>query len=168
MQNKVVRKNGKFASRKLSWRIKMFFNRSRSFGKRTKMAIALLFLIYIAGFSGWSLDYTHYAVAEVNVEIPQSDGRTIQERVWDMMDEAGFSLDQKIKAVSIVECESNWRPEARYINKNAKSVDRGLWMINDVYHKEVSNACAYDWECATREAIRIIKEQGFKPWVCAK
>lgn len=140
--------------------------------RQTKIRKWLAFLLFVciafAGYFGWAMEYPEYAVAEVNVEVPAKDNRSVEEKVWEMMDEAGFTLEQKIKAVSIIECESNWRPEARYINKNAKSVDRGLWMLNDVYHKEVSNACAYNWECATREAIRIIKEQGFKPWVCSK
>ena len=73
------------------------------------------------------------------------------------------------KAYNIIHCESRWNPEARLINKDRhQSVDRGLWQINSRWHPEVSNHCAYDYKCATIEAIRIINERGFEEWTCGK
>jgi hypothetical protein len=68
----------------------------------------------------------------------------------------------------IGECENrNWDTEAKHLNKDG-TLDRGLWMINDYHHKEVSNSCAFNLECSTKEAIKIIKEKGLKEWSCAK
>jgi len=69
-------------------------------------------------------------------------------------------------AYMIIHGESRWNPEATLVNKD-RSIDRGLWQINNKYQPQVSNACAYDYVCATQEAIKIIKKQGFKPWVVA-
>lgn len=48
---------------------------------------------------------------------------------------------------------------------SAGSTDRGLWQINDCYHAEVSDACAYDANCNARAAYRI-SAQGtdWRPW----
>ncbi len=63
-------------------------------------------------------------------------------------------------------CENrDWNTEAAYVNKDL-SIDRGLFQINSKYHSEVSNSCAYDYRCATREAIRILKDRGFEEWTC--
>jgi hypothetical protein len=53
---------------------------------------------------------------------------------------------------------------AKYQNKG--SIDRGIFMINDYFHKEVSNETAYNLEGNVREGIRIFKERGFKEWAC--
>ena len=81
--------------------------------------------------------------------------------------ELGF--DNAVRAVGMIGgCENKqWDPEAKLINKGL-TIDRGIWQINDYYHSEVSNACSYDYKCATKEAIRIIKERGFEEWTCGK
>lgn len=77
-------------------------------------------------------------------------------------------LDPSV-ADKIVNCESRWIPDAHAVNwKNGAGVDRGLFMINSLYHREVSNACAYDYRCAVKEAIRIYKERGnWTAWACS-
>lgn len=60
-------------------------------------------------------------------------------------------------ACLIAWCESgfdahNWNDKG---NTPAGSVDRGLWMLNDFWHKEVSNAKAYDPVQATGAAFHI-------------
>ncbi len=42
-------------------------------------------------------------------------------------------------------------------NNPPTSVDRGLWMINNKWHSEVSDDCAFDPVCSTKEAYRISK-----------
>lgn len=73
------------------------------------------------------------------------------------------------KVWALINCESKWQADASLINYSGRQgVDRGLWQISDKYHPEVSNSCAYDYSCSTKEAIRIIKKHGFKEWVCNK
>ena len=83
--------------------------------------------------------------------------------VWEEVEKAGLDPN---KAFRVVECESGWQPEASFINQKHNSIDRGLWMINSYYHSEVSPSCAYDYKCSTKHAIRIVKERGWREWVC--
>lgn len=39
------------------------------------------------------------------------------------------------------------------------STDRGMWMLNSYWWKDVDDTCAYDWKCATRKVCE--KTQGF-------
>lgn len=73
---------------------------------------------------------------------------------------AGFSGEGLSTALAIARAESHLRPLAQLQNPPTKgcangSIDRGLWQINDCYHAEVSDACAYDPMCAAHEAFRI-------------
>jgi len=71
--------------------------------------------------------------------------------------------------VNAVDClvrnESGWNEWAMYDNKNGAGVDRGLFMFNSIWHKEISNECSFSVECATREFIKIYKQDGnFHQW----
>ncbi len=91
----------------------------------------------------------------------------IKQYVLTRIYEAGLNPNE---AEKIIACESQWRPDAHAVNwNNKKGVDRGLWMINTLYHPEVSNADAYDYKKATEHAIRIYKEWGdWRAWSCSK
>ena len=73
-----------------------------------------------------------------------------------------FGADYEI-AVAIAKAESNLNPKAHNVNRNG-TVDRGLWQINNKYHPEVSDECAYNVGCATKEAARIYKQRGCNEW----
>ncbi|GAB3896785.1 hypothetical protein GCM10029964_078680 [Kibdelosporangium lantanae] len=66
---------------------------------------------------------------------------------------AGFTGEDFVTAVAVAMAESRCDPLAR--GSNPGSVDRGLWQINDYYHPEVSDACAYDAQCNANAAYRI-------------
>ena len=86
-----------------------------------------------------------------------------KEWVLSQVSKAGLSVQE---AKCLLENESSWDAEGKLINSGGKSVDRGLWAINDYWHYEVSNACAYDIACSTKEAIRIRKQNGnWNQWV---
>jgi hypothetical protein len=75
-----------------------------------------------------------------------------------MVKEAGLNSDE---ADCLIKNESGWNPDAHRVNwDNMAGVDRGLWQISSLFHKEVSNQCAYDPICSTKEAIRIAKDRG--------
>jgi len=85
-----------------------------------------------------------------------------QEEVMLMLKREG--IDTKL-ASKIIQCESSWNPSAFNKNKDSSS-DRGLWQLSNKYYSKVLDRCAYDAVCSTGEAIKIIKSEGFKPWVC--
>ena len=59
-------------------------------------------------------------------------------------------------AVAVCLAESGGDPTARRVNSDQwRSVDRGLFQINDHWHAEVSDACAFDPACNTNAAFAI-------------
>lgn len=82
----------------------------------------------------------------------------------------GFRDSAAVRAVSIILAESGGRTKAR--NKNGPtrgcphgSLDRGLAQINDCYHPEVSNLCAFDPYCNVAAMWRISDHgRNFHPW----
>ena len=91
---------------------------------------------------------------------------SIKDYVMNEVRNAG--LDE-YKAFMVVYNESRFNPEATLVNAGGKNgIDRGLWQINSKYHPEVSNTCAYNYKCSTKEAIRIIKKYGWQEWTAGK
>ena len=78
--------------------------------------------------------------------------------------EAGFNGQSASTIVAIAQAESGLNPNARGINTSG-SVDRGILQINNVYHPEVSDYCAYNPQCAFQQAYRISNAgTNFTPW----
>jgi hypothetical protein len=95
------------------------------------------------------------AQAAGDIDLCVSHGRT-----------AGFAGEKLVVAVAVGMAESRCDPAARYVNSDShNSVDRGLWQINDYWHPEVSDSCAYNAACNAKEAYRI-SDQGtdWTPW----
>lgn len=84
-----------------------------------------------------------------------------------MLHEAGFPAGRSQQVgCAIVAAESGRDTAAKYENEDEwHSLDRGMWEINDHWHPEVSDECAYDAVCSTREAFRI-SDGGtdYSPW----
>ena len=145
------------------------YNRDRK-GRFTrasrKIIILFLFLaVLFGGYYNWAMQSPEYVHAEIKVNRQTADNRTIEEHVWAIMDEYGLTLDEKIKAVSIINCESRWNPYA--VGDNSKSF--GLWQIHEGYHPEVGRACSFDVYCSTRWALEKYQKDGsFKAWSCNK
>ncbi len=77
---------------------------------------------------------------------------------------AGFSGENFVVAVAVAMAESRCDPAARGVNPG-HSIDRGLWQINDYYHPDVSDACAYNAQCNANAAFRISDRGGdWSPW----
>ncbi len=68
-------------------------------------------------------------------------------------------------ALAIAKCESGLNPGAKHRNRDG-SIDRGLWQWNSSAHPEITNECAYDAECSTKEFIEYQKANHLSPWVC--
>lgn len=67
---------------------------------------------------------------------------------------AGFRDQRLVEAIAVALAESGGDPGARHVNVGG-TVDRGAWQINDHYHSEVTDTCAYDVYCAARAAYTI-------------
>lgn len=82
------------------------------------------------------------------------------------------------EAYAIIQRESKWDNQATGVNihkDGSTSVDMGLWQLNTTkWHSKktdhyISPACAYDYKCATEEAIKIHKSwKGWGAWTTAK
>ena len=73
--------------------------------------------------------------------------------------------------INLAYCENDTFDPIRYNARNnypAWSVDRGVFMINDHWHGEVSGECAFDVKCATEWTIQRLKDGYFYEWVCSK
>lgn len=77
---------------------------------------------------------------------------------------------QIVVAVAVALAESSCNPNAQGHNGPTSgcpngSTDRGLWQINNCYHPEVSNACAYQIQCNADAAFRISSGgTNWTPW----
>jgi hypothetical protein len=75
-----------------------------------------------------------------------------------------------VVAIAVGLAESSCNPAAQNHNGPTSgcpngSTDRGLWQINDCYHSEVSNACAYQVQCNADAAWKISSEgTNWTPW----
>ena len=70
--------------------------------------------------------------------------------------------------LALADCESSLDPQNSNSrgNKPKGSVDRGLFMFNSYWRKDVSNACAYDVTCATKKTIEHLKKGRAREWMC--
>jgi hypothetical protein len=67
-------------------------------------------------------------------------------------------------AVAVCLAESSGNCKAKYVNKGG-SVDRGLWQVNDYWHSEVADSCAYDCACNGKAALKISSSgSDWTPW----
>jgi hypothetical protein len=81
-----------------------------------------------------------------------------------------FPPEAQATAVAVAWHES--RGNAGIVNdKNntpAGSRDRGLWQFNDHWNPQVSDACAFDPDCATKAAADLYRRAGWNPWATFK
>jgi len=69
-----------------------------------------------------------------------------------------------VTAVAVCMAESSGSCSAKYVNSGG-SIDRGLWQINDYWHPEVSDSCAYDCSCNGKGALSISSSgNNWSPW----
>jgi hypothetical protein len=62
--------------------------------------------------------------------------------------------------------ESGGNPSARNVNSDSHhSVDRGLWQVNNYWHPEVSDSCAFSSGCNAKAALKISSGgSNWSPW----
>jgi len=59
-----------------------------------------------------------------------------------------------------------WIDGKKVITHYIKTVDRGIFQINDIFHPEVSDECTDDIRCATEWTMWRIKTGYQKEWMC--
>jgi hypothetical protein len=108
----------------------------------------------------------HYAeekiveVVEVENELKEKPEETIKR----ILDEEGVDF---LKVFRIIECESRWNVYFKEKMKDG-SYDRGLYAFNSFHYANVSDECAFNVECATREFIKSYKNNKLNDWLCAR
>lgn len=84
---------------------------------------------------------------------------------------AGWTDANLVISTAVALAESGCDPDAVGNNPPTEgcpsgSRDRGAWQINDCYHSEVSDACAFNLRCNAEAAYTIFQDAGnaFQPW----
>lgn len=148
--------------------------------KQLRSFAAWMSVVFLAGFFAWA-SYLGFNEAVVLAHEPvvledcvvtslqELDTEPTEMEQWVMWRLRQEGINEH-EAWAIIHCESRWNEDAHHVNwNNQAGVDRGLWMISSLYHAEVSNECAYNYKCATEEAIRIYQEAGsWNPWACSQ
>jgi hypothetical protein len=101
---------------------------------------------------------------------PEPEGKektelTVQDQIRLIAKDAGFEWTEYL--VKLAACESKFDPYATNMN-GGHSLDRGVFQINQKYHPEVSNECAFSVDCATKWTIGMIRNGQQKQWMCDK
>jgi hypothetical protein len=92
------------------------------------------------------------------------------EQVVALADSVGLPRTQLITATAIAWAESGLRTDAIGYNRDPDthvviSRDRGLWQINDYWHPDVSDTCAFDPFCNAQAMGRISSNgSNWSPW----
>lgn len=91
---------------------------------------------------------------------------TVEQAIRRIAKEENFQYTDYL--LRLANCESRLNPKAVNTqgNKPAQSRDRGLFQINDYYHKHVTDTQAFDVDFATRYTIKLINEGKQEYWVC--
>jgi hypothetical protein len=87
-------------------------------------------------------------------------------QIAEVCEQAGFMGDSLEMAIAVCLAESGGRTDAVNVTGNTPpSRDRGLFQINDFWHSEVSDDCAFDAQCNVEAAYKI-SESGtnWNPW----
>lgn len=109
---------------------------------------------------------TGTATGDIPVYTFASPGTMTIVQAYQQCRAVGFSHDTAIVAVAIMVRESGLYSKATNTAGNTPpSTDRGICQWNDYYHPDISDACAYNTECAITQMFK--KSAGgsdFSPW----
>lgn len=105
-----------------------------------------------------------------HTSFPQAEDRTDlrlvnAERIRLIAQDEGFKWPTYLVNMA---CHEGWLEEKTINDKGntpSNSIDRGLYGINNYWHSEVSDECAFDLDCATRWTIGRINDGYQKEWM---
>ncbi len=97
-------------------------------------------------------------------EIPEEEP---EEQIRRIAKEMDFKWTNYL--VKLAKCENSTLNRLKTNQKGnypKNSIDRGIFMINDYWHKEITDECAFNIECATRWTIERINAGYQTEWAC--
>jgi hypothetical protein len=105
-------------------------------------------------------------VTFIRKEIVIPEPETVEQQIRRIAQEENFKWPDWL--VKIANCESRLNPFATNGKGNspAGSVDRGIFMINSYWHKEISDECAFDITCSTKFAIKLTMSGKQSEFIC--
>lgn len=146
----------------------------------THNIIALTFTFALAVIicaSGWvesaidKQDHTFVSVVRAEaipqeIEVLEIKKETVEETIRRLAKEANFKWTDYL--VRLAKCESTLNPDATNAQNNypSHSKDRGLFQINNYWHKEVTDEQAYDLEWSTKWTMERINKGYQHEWAC--
>lgn len=101
-----------------------------------------------------------YPIPEIPEEEPEDEIRRIAK-------ETGFKWTNYL--IKLAKCENSTLDRLKTNSRGnypVNSTDRGIFMINDYWHSEVPDECAFNIDCATRWTIERINNGYQKEWTC--
>lgn len=154
---------GRFASRWSWYGIKKTL---KKIGLVTLAAVIALEVVSIAYIYERAMASFEPKIITVYAQTPEDCDyswidNTVKKDILEVACERGFK-DLKM-LFYLAQNESGFDPDETNINihKNGSvTVDRGLFQLNDYWHAEIPNWCAFDARCATNETISILNQDG--------
>lgn len=114
-----------------------------------------------------SLNATTSIVEPVRLPVAEDITPSVPLQIRMIAREHNFKWEDYL--LRLAECENDNFDPKRINDKGnypADSVDRGIFMINDYWHSEVSDECAFDVRCATEWTMERIEAGYQEEWVC--
>lgn len=109
-------------------------------------------------------------IAEIKAKIMGLQKQLEQEQMRDIIRRIApeYGVDVE-KAIQVATNESSLNPNCRSRNNDwRKSLDRGLFQLNDYWYRDISDECAYNPECATRIFCQRVKQGRATDWYGAE
>lgn len=151
--------------------------------KELQKIVLSFFLTFLIAFGGYLIREMHFFNQEVKAEslvrshtkpvvshkdkkginTPKKENLSTEERILDIAEKENFKWQSYL--LRLAYCESRLNPDAINYNQG-HGTDRGIYQINDKYHPEVSDECAYDLECATKWTMWRINSGYQEEWAC--
>ena len=122
---------------------------------------------YVSGAKDTEISRLNEIVEEYKTKADTAEyenSKGIIKTIVDVCEEEG--IDPEI-ALSVAVCESYLNPFFVGVNKN-KTVDRGIFGINNHFYSQVSDECAFSVDCSTRIFAEEMKAGRLKNWICAR
>jgi hypothetical protein len=118
-----------------------------------------------ANESSVKVDNIASAIDSTNIELGKAGETSPVDIIKRVAMEESFENIDGLLRLSMCESSLGLKSFNQNYDKR-KTKDRGIWMINDYWHSEVTDKQAYDNEWSTRWTISRIKEGYGYEWMC--
>lgn len=120
----------------------------------------------------WPAWWVYVAAAAGLALLWKSPGRQLSDlEMQQLLQRAGWPSSAVPDAIRVVKMESGGWTNARARNQLKSgqwNIDRGLWQISSVYHPHVTDAQADNAFWASKYALQLWRQHGWKPWIAAR